>query len=222
MAHWYHDCDYTGITLSWMPGPMSNSLEAVYPFVIKGDRIAYHANPNVCTIATAVNLAKKRQASICLPLIAQWIICQDDSSLDFETRKSRLTWIYNGLSNVATMGDIFSLELPHADQVDKWAQRPLQEQREMLEVLRTGESRPIVHRLLLGRDGRELFYVSENRWGKCWPSTLEAARAIVYPTLVKVGEQYGLTKEEFDYFLTIPSPRRGERVFYPFHVLLRS
>ncbi|KAK1239515.1 hypothetical protein MKX07_009003 [Trichoderma sp. CBMAI-0711] len=194
-------CDYTGITLSWTPGPMSNSLEAVYPFVIKGDRIAYHANPNVCTIATAVNYAKKRQAPISLPL---------------------LTWIYNGLSNVATMGHIFSLELPHVDQVEKWAQWTPQEQREVLEVLRTGEKRSIVHRLLFGCDGRELFHVSENRWGNCQPSTIKDARDTVYPTLVKIGQQYGLTKEEFDYFLTIPSPRRGERVFYPFYVLSRS
>lgn len=55
-----------------MSGPKSHSLEAVYPFDIKGDRFAYHANPNVCTIATAVNYTKKRQASICLPLFAHW------------------------------------------------------------------------------------------------------------------------------------------------------
>ncbi|KAL7809831.1 hypothetical protein V8C44DRAFT_365716 [Trichoderma aethiopicum] len=119
------------------------------------------------------------------------------------------------------MGDIFSLELPHVDQVEIWAQWTPQEQREVLEVLRTGEKRSIVHRLLLGRDGRDLFHVSEVRWGDCQPSTIQDARDNVYPTFVKIGEQYGLTKEEFDHFLTIPSPRLGERAFYPFHVLSR-
>ncbi|KAH0496379.1 hypothetical protein TgHK011_003742 [Trichoderma gracile] len=102
----------TGITLSWTPGPVSNSLEAAYPFVITNDRIAYHANPNVCTIATALNYPKKRQAAICLPLIAQAIICKDDTSLNFESRKSRMAWLYNGLTKAATMGHIFSLGLP--------------------------------------------------------------------------------------------------------------
>ena len=37
-----------------------------------------------------------------------------------------------------------------------------------------------------------------------------------------MGEQYGLSKKEFDYALTIQSPRRGERIFYPVHVLSRS
>ncbi|KAL6861019.1 hypothetical protein J3F83DRAFT_228405 [Trichoderma novae-zelandiae] len=164
--------------------------------------------PNVCIIATAVNYAKKRQASIALPLVAQWIVCQDDASLDFETRKSRLTWIYDGLSNAATLGDIFSLELPHAEQVNRWAQWTPQEQTEVLEVLRTGEKRPIVDR-------------SENRYGKSYSATIAAGRTM-YRTLVKIGEQYGLAKEEFDALLTIPCPRFGEKVFYPFHVLSRS
>jgi hypothetical protein len=48
------------------------------------------------------------------------------------------------------------------------------------------------------------------------------AGTLYIPPLSKIGQQYGLTKKEFDCFLTIPTPRRGERVFYPYHVLSRS
>ncbi|PTB63893.1 hypothetical protein BBK36DRAFT_1143598 [Trichoderma citrinoviride] len=58
-----------------------------------------------------------------------------------------------------------------------------------------GEKYPVVNPLLQGRDGQKLFHM---------------------------GEQYGLSKKEFDYALTIQSPRRGERIFYPVHVLSRS
>ncbi|PTB73132.1 hypothetical protein M440DRAFT_1447739, partial [Trichoderma longibrachiatum ATCC 18648] len=165
----------------------SHSLEAVYPFDIKGDRFAYHANPNVCTIATAVNYTKKRQASICLPLFAHWFNTIDDAVLDLKTRKYKLTWIYDGFSNTATMGDIFlwSSHLPSKLQ-----------QRQVLEALRTGEKRHMATRLLLGRDSQKLLHTSENRWGIFQPSTIEAAMIAVYPTLVKIREQYGLTKEE--------------------------
>ncbi|PNP52922.1 hypothetical protein THARTR1_06437 [Trichoderma harzianum] len=83
-------CDYTGTTLPRTPGPRAMSLEAIYPFAIKDDRIAYHDNPTA-----------------------------------------------------------------------------------------------------------------------------------MYRTLIQIGSKYGLTQYEFEYYLTIPSPRPLDRVSYPFHVLSR-
>ncbi|KAL6793647.1 hypothetical protein GGI42DRAFT_334188 [Trichoderma sp. SZMC 28013] len=51
-------------------------------------------------------------------------------------------------------------------------------------------------------------------------STIEAGRTM-YPTLVQIGLKHVLTQYEFEYYLTIPSPRPLDRVVYLFHVLSR-
>ncbi|OPB39799.1 hypothetical protein A0O28_0096460 [Trichoderma guizhouense] len=214
-------CDYTGTPLSWMPAPRAISLEAIHPFAIKeNNRIAYHANPNVCFIATAVNFSKKRNSPLHPPLVASWFNCHDDEKMSFDKRKSQWAWTYNALSNVATMSHIFHLELPHEDQIKAWQQWTLEEHKEALEALRTGARLPIVDRLLSGLNSRNLFRVSKDKPSDALASAIEAGRAI-YPILVHIGAQYGLTQYEFEYYLTIPSPRRLDRVFYPFHVLSR-
>lgn len=214
-------CDYTGTPLSWTPGPRAISLEATYPFAIKeNNRIAYHANPNVCFIATAVNFSKKRNPPLHPPLVASWFNCHDDENMSFDKRKSQWAWTYNALSNVATMSHIFHLELPHVDQIKAWQQWTLEEHKEALEVLRTGAKLPIVDRLLSGLNSRNLFRVSEDKPSDARASQIEAGTAM-YPTLVQIGVQYGLTQYEFEYYLTTPSLRRLDRVFYPFHVLSR-
>lgn len=197
------------------------SLEAIYPFAIKeNNRIAYHANPNVCFIATAVNFSKKRNPPLHPPLVASWFNCHDDENMSFDKRKSQCAWTYNALSNVATMSHIFHLEILHVDQIKAWQQWTLEEHKQALEVLRTGARLSIVDRLLSGLNSRNLFRVSEDKPSDALASAIEARRAI-YPILVHIGAQYGLTQYEFEYYLTIPSPRRLDRVLYPFHVLSR-
>lgn len=214
-------CDYTGTPLSWTPGLRAISLEVIYPFAIKeNNRITYHANPNVCFIATAVNFSKKRNPPLHLPLVASWFNCHDDENMSFDKRKSQWAWIYNALSNVATMSYIFHLELPHGDQIKAWQQWTLEEHKEALEVLRTGARLPIFDRLLFGLNSRNFLGVSEDKPCDARASAIEAGTAM-YPTLVQIGSKDGLTKYEFEYYLTIPSPRRLDRVFYPFHVLSR-
>ncbi|KAJ4857589.1 hypothetical protein T069G_08486 [Trichoderma breve] len=176
-------------------GPRAISFEAIYPFAIKeNNRIAYHANPNVCFIATAVNFSKKRNPPLHPPLVASWFNCHDDENMSFDKRKSQWAWIYNALSNVATTSHIFHLEILHVDQIKAWQRWTLEEHKEALEVLKTGARLPIVDRLLSGLNSRNLFCI---------------------------GSKYGLTQYEFEYYLTIPPPRSWDRVFYPFHVLSR-
>ncbi|KAM6477170.1 hypothetical protein HDV62DRAFT_383718 [Trichoderma sp. SZMC 28011] len=214
-------CDYTGTSLSWTPGPRTRSLEAIYPFIKENNRIAYHANPNVCFIATAVNFSKKRNPPLHSPLVASWFNCHDDENMSFEKRKRQWAWTYNELSNVATMSHIFHLELPHVDQIKAWQQWTLEEHKEALEVLKTGARLPIVDCLLSGFNSRNLFRVSGDKPSDARVSAIEAGTAM-YPTLVRIGSKYCLTQYEFEYYLTIPSPRRLDRVFYPFHVLSRA
>lgn len=140
-------CDYTGIQLSWSEGPGRISLEAIYPFVVKGDRIAYHSTPNVCLIATSNNMARKRHPPILLALIAAWFRSTRESSIE---RQAHQTWIYNALCNVASLEHIFHLTLSHADQVNNWAKWSQGQQKEALEVMRTGTKRPIVDEQLSG------------------------------------------------------------------------
>ncbi|KAL7906788.1 hypothetical protein GGI35DRAFT_482179 [Trichoderma velutinum] len=212
-------CDYTGTALSWTPGPRVISLEAIYPFAIKDDHIAYHANPNVCFIATAVNFSKKRHAPLYLPLVAAWLNCHDEG-MSFNKRRNQWAWRYNALSNVATMSHIFHLEIPHADQINVWQQWTPEGQRDALEVLKTETRLPLLDRLLSGFNSRNLFRGSEDRPGNPQPSKIEAGK-IMYHTLVQIGLKHGLTKAELEYYLTIPSPRPLDRDFYPFHVLSR-
>lgn len=177
--------------------------------------------PQRCFIATAVNFSKKRNPPLHPPLVASWFNCHDDENMSFDKRKSQWAWTYNALSNVATMSHIFHFEFSHADQIKAWQQWTLEEHKEALEVLRTGARLPIIDRLLSGLNSRNLFRVSEDKLSDARVSAIEAGRAI-YPTLVQIGSKYCLKQYEFEYYLTIPSPRRLDRVFYPFHVLSRT
>lgn len=66
-------CDYTGINMSWSPGPRSLSLEAIYPYTSLNDRLAYHVSPNVCLAMNCLNLPKIKFPPIMLPLTATWL-----------------------------------------------------------------------------------------------------------------------------------------------------
>ncbi|KAL6691031.1 hypothetical protein J3F84DRAFT_352676 [Trichoderma pleuroticola] len=115
---------------------------------------------------------------------------------------------------------IFHLEIPHADQIKAWQQWTPEEHKEALEVLRTGARLPIVDRLLSPLSSRNIFRVSKDKPCDARAFAIEAGRAM-YRTLIQIGSKYGLTQYEFEYYLTIPSPRPLDRVFYPFHVLSR-
>lgn len=106
------------------------SLEAIYPYVIKGDRVAYHTNPNVCFIATTNNTAKKKHPAILLALIAAWFNSVEESGP--EVRRARQAWIYNALCNVSSLDHIFHLTLSHLDQIKRWEKWPLEQQIELL------------------------------------------------------------------------------------------
>ncbi|KAF5004151.1 hypothetical protein FDECE_9365 [Fusarium decemcellulare] len=48
----------------------------------------------------------------------------------------------------------------------------------------------------------------------------QTTATVVYKNLQRIAEAYGLAASEFEYYCTIPAPRRVKAmVFYPFHVL---
>ncbi|PNP43892.1 hypothetical protein TGAMA5MH_04176 [Trichoderma gamsii] len=212
-------CDYSGVRLAWSPGPRNSSLESIYQLVVKGDRIAYHANPNVCLIASSLNFAKRRHPAIFLPLIAEWLNIHDEEK-DFTARKSRWAWVFNALSNVAILEYIFFLTSTHVNQINAWETWTPAQQKEVLEVLRTGTKRPIVDEFMSGILPRELFHHTKEPYTGALSTEIAAGR-VMLQTLIQIGQLYGITPHEFDYYLTIPAPGRPDKVFYPFHVLSR-
>lgn len=194
------------------------SLEAIYPYVIKGDRVAYHANPTVCFIATSNNTAKKRHPAILLALIAAWFNSVEES--DPEVRRTRQAWIYNAFCNVSSLKHIFHLTLSHSDQIKRWEKWLLEQQIEALEAMRTGTKSELVDELLSGLSEAELFHSSRKPLAKASRKEIAAGPALL-ETLMAIGEKQGLSQEAFIANLTIEAPDRSDRIFYPFHGLSR-
>ncbi|RKK68401.1 hypothetical protein BFJ69_g13645 [Fusarium oxysporum] len=208
-------CDYTGHPLQWSGGPQSVSLESIYPVVIFEGLPAYHAPPNVCLIMQSLNWAKRQHPIITLPLVSTWLnTCEEP---DFESRRSKLSWVFNALSNTATMSRVFGLQGKHKYQIDSWASYSQPKRRSILEALRTG----VVNSELqaaIQRFGHQSLWVPDNRL----PSSKTSGPSI-YRNLCRIAtESYYLTVSEFEYYCTLPAPGRGyKRVFYPFYSLSR-
>lgn len=215
-------CGFTGIRLSWSDGPSSFSFEAPYAFRDTQHGIGYHIGPNVVTIASALNFAKGKSGPLCLPVAAAWMNAIEDGTIEDDVRRGRLSWAFNAMTNVATIGRRFGLSLDHAPQIDVWDRVSLQDKRSMLEVLRTGRpDEALNERVGQLRGGVDVFTDRIERHKAPSRHTMLRGESL-YDTLVRICEHYGLTREEFEFFLTIPSSSNGiYRVFYPFHVWSR-
>ncbi|EEU36276.1 uncharacterized protein NECHADRAFT_87167 [Fusarium vanettenii 77-13-4] len=121
---------------SLMIGPHTPSIESVYPFVASGGRIDYHARPNVYLVKAAINFAKRTHAPIVPPLAAAWMNIHDEPN--FEERQAQWLWVYNSVTNAATLEKIFGLMFKHVDQSNMWSKWSLAKLRSILETLRTG------------------------------------------------------------------------------------
>ncbi|RMJ08450.1 hypothetical protein CDV36_011939 [Fusarium kuroshium] len=74
-------CDYTGENISWSPGARSPSIEAVYTFVDVNNKHLYHASPNIGVVMVSLNVAKKTQPILVLPVIST---CRVAKPADYE------------------------------------------------------------------------------------------------------------------------------------------
>ncbi|KAF5260501.1 hypothetical protein FOXYS1_8834 [Fusarium oxysporum] len=206
-------CDYTGLPLQWSGGPQSLSLESMYPVVIFEQFPAYHAPPNVCLIMQSLNWAKRRHPIITLPLVSAWLnACEEQ---DFMLRRSKISWVFNALSNTATMTRVFDLLETHNDQIKRWASYDQPKRKAILEVLRTGAVNSELQDAIRKLGHEKLWVVGELN------AKSDRSGASIYRELCRIATQrYHLTKSEFEYYCTVPAPRKGdERVFYPFYAL---
>lgn len=205
--------------MSWAPGPMSCSIEAIYPFAIFGKRVVYHAPSHVGTIMTSLNLAKRRHPILVLPLVTQLLRTRDEPS--FEACKATWSYVNTALGNVGTMGTIFNCHMPHKRRTEKLQQRTQDKQRAILEHMRTGSFGPVLGDELSKWSLATLFpFPSAQRQGARGRD--HAENNATYKWLVKIGRKYGLARDEFDEWCTVPTPGPAAgRVFYPSHVLSR-
>lgn len=91
---------------------------------------------------------------------------------------------------------------------------------EALKALRTGAESPLVKELLSGISPGELFHSSRKPLSKASAKEIAAGPAFL-ETLLSIGCEQGLPKEEFLAYLTVDAPDRSEEVFYPFYILSR-
>ncbi|KAM5371639.1 hypothetical protein ACJZ2D_007919 [Fusarium nematophilum] len=129
-------CEYSGLDLSWAPGPRSWSVEAVYPLVSNGGQLGYHLLPNVHIVSSTLNLAKGRRPILVLPLLAEW-----QRALSYPhppRRKALCLWVYNAMSNICLAGALFGATLTHQAQIARWKSWDESTRKNVLELLRTG------------------------------------------------------------------------------------
>jgi hypothetical protein len=207
-------CDYTGLEMSWAPGPRRASLEAPYHFTVVDGVLRYHALPNLCLIMGTINRAKTTHPSTVLPLVAEWIRVYDRKTA-FGTWIGKLAWLYNALTNAAIMSKVFVIQASRTDlfpRVNGWS---VSRKRMALETLRTGSRSEQFDSDLSQVEEKDVFFTWK-RTPDCQPNWADEDQI-----LRKIAQQYGISAEEFDDYLTIPAPNNNGRVFYPFHVLSR-
>ncbi|KAG5751995.1 hypothetical protein H9Q70_005337 [Fusarium xylarioides] len=209
-------CDYTGLPMSWSPGPQSPSLECILPVVLFENQLAYHAPPNVCFVMSFLNWAKRQHIPIVLPLVAVWLKACDSESA-FESRRIRLAWAFNALSNAAILTQVCHILGSHKDRLNRWGTWSPSTQSEVLEMLRTGNVCPKLRDELQG-ENIQSFYRAVWRFPaeKLQEKTTDA----IYDNLLRIAQSYDLSVSEFEHYCTVPSPYFPQkRVFYPFYIL---
>ncbi|KAM0496633.1 hypothetical protein ACHAP8_007210 [Fusarium lateritium] len=222
-------CDYTGVELAWSTNPTSYSLEAFYNFTKLKGQVIYHCPPNVGSIATTLNFTKGRSSPLMLPLVSAWLNAMDENN--FQVRKSYGMGIMNALGNIGLLEKAFKCHHSHVDRVAYWSDLTIDQQREGLDALRTGERTGMVdeivtdfqntvqtRRVLLYRATSSTF---NNHTVRSCPSSIQEIE-VLYDNLVNIGRKYGLSKTEFEGYCTIRRPSGAGRVFYPYHVLSQA
>ncbi|KAG5827294.1 hypothetical protein H9Q74_002639 [Fusarium xylarioides] len=209
-------CDYTGLPMSWAPGPRSPSLESIYPMVKFEGHIEYHAPPNECLIMSFMNWAKRQHLPIALPLVSVWLNAYQEPN--FNSQQRQCVWAFNALSNTMVMTRTFQAIGAHDSQIKHWNSLGVDEQRAILEMQRTGTRIPEAENLLEAASEDSLWVPTKN--GVSTRRNFHGAS--IYRNLKRIAESKGITTFEFEYYCTILSPGRiRQRVFYPYHILSR-
>ncbi|KAL2193975.1 hypothetical protein P885DRAFT_43990, partial [Corynascus similis CBS 632.67] len=211
-------CDYTGLQLSWAGGTSGRSFESLYNFAIADGSVVYHSPPNFGFTMASLNWLKRSHPILVLPLIGRFLRTHDEPMADFETRKATWTFVYIALLNVGITSKLLHCNKGHTDQVKLWGQWPLEDQKAMLEHIRTGAMDCQLDSVLLPdvqarSNKREIAHWGQGKWKG------------VYHWLVKIAEKHGLTSGEFEEYCTVRAPgtsTQNRRVFYPYHCLSKE
>ena len=216
-------CDYTGVDLSWYPGPRSTSIEAVNPVAIWSSGMGYHVVPNVAVVSSSLNLAKKNHGLLYLPLAALWIRTIDRNDLSFSDKKGRCAWIYNAMCNCAIMATCCRLTRDREIQFKEWREWSLDDLRGFVDALRTGKKTESIRKTIDSfiqadrKDRKKVLAPESASIQDATESEKQDGRRML-EGMIKIADTQGLSKEDFIFYLTIRAPRRSDRVFFPFHL----
>lgn len=211
-------CDYNGRELPFTPGPNAHSMEAFYCFTVLSGTLSYHASPNVGIISNTLNIVKHARSAAALPALRALLIASDLS--DNKQRQSESTWAYNVLINSGSLYTAFGTSnINKSSLFESWEGLGESEHRNMLEAFSTLERTPFVNKAVSSIQPAKLFRV-RGTTGRAWPKEDEIATwDSRLPDLRRIAAAYGLDSDDFEFYLTIPSPRAGRRVLYLFHPL---
>lgn len=212
-------CDYTGLPLLWTSGPMSFSLEAVYPYASNDGQLGYHMPANVAFIMSFLNFAKKNFPALVLPLAGAWQRSLEHP--DFEERRSLCAWVFNAMMNVAILHKLFGCSINNHEETSQlWSSWDSDKQRAVLECLRTGYFNQAFLSFFTGVSNEDLLCFDiggrERTLGLQLPGS-----AFIYRNMVRIAARYGISEPDFEYYFTLPTPDGTNRVFYPYHILSR-
>ncbi|KAI8722041.1 hypothetical protein NCS52_00347100 [Fusarium sp. LHS14.1] len=124
-------CDYTGENVYW-----SSSVDAVHPFVYVDSKHRYHALPNVGFVMTVLDVVKKTQPILALPVISAWLNAHQE--LNFTKRQSLWAWTMNAVTNVSLLHITLGLSGTHRRRMEMWATWSIEQRRQALVPIRTG------------------------------------------------------------------------------------
>ncbi len=216
-------CDFTGLPMSWAPGPLHATIEAFYPFALVNGQFQYHGRANIGMTTASVNWLKGGLPIISLPVFA--VLLRAHQEPTFEAMKATMSWGYIAMENIANSARAFHLGNTRMRQTEMWTEWDAATREAVLETWRTG--RPMSTQII--RDA--LTQWEQRRRGyPAWlglpmtESGAEVSWTAVDKNLRKIAEHYGLTTEEFDHCCTICAPSLScptRRVFYPYHILSR-
>lgn len=137
---------YLGLEMFLSAGARNVSYEAIYPFVIAGRRLAYHANP------------------LALVVTSEWMrttFVYGDMGL--AAQKARWRWCYNAMTNVRIMDIATGSHDDKKIRQTQWGEWSPEFTRAVLESLRTG---------VLSSEMREVIDTKErSRYSRMWART---------------------------------------------------
>ena len=222
---------YTGLPLSWSPGPLTLSIEA--PYVLSnperadqndGCYLGYHSEPNVVLVEDCLNWAKGKWIPVVLPLIAA--LLRADLTKDPDQWK----WLFNALTNAASyQRAIYGLG-NHSQRLAWWAGLAKQEDawgyaQEVLQGGRSLESPPFEQQIRNTHMPKHFHMVvsKPNHWrqtmwikeGTKVPIITEEEQDLALYYLKLVAASYNITEDQFLSSFTILGPS-GKPVFCPF------